>query len=163
MNNYFENSEIFENFDDEVFFNSNGTSGQSTSGVDVTQVISEGLKAGTEIGKSFGSSNRLNEEAKVGIAYKKIEQAKKKAIKTECGRKPLVGKNKKDKYENCRKEAIKRFEAKIEQSVSDKDMQRRSTMAQIEQQDKRKQQNLLIGVGVLILLVGAVIYFKRKS
>ena len=163
MNDYFENSEIFENFDDEIFFNSNGTSGENTSSVDVTQLISEGLKAGTEIGKSFGSSVRLNEEAKVGIAYKKIEQAKNKAIKTECGRKPFIGKNKKDKYENCRKEAIKKFEAKIEQSVADKDMQRRSAMAQAEQNKKSSQRNLYIGIGVVILLVGAVIYFKQKS
>jgi len=160
MNTYFENSEIFENFDDEVFSYQDG-SGEGQKTVDYTQLITKGLETGGQVLQST-LGGRLNEDAKVGIADKKTYQALNKAIRTSCRRKP-IRKKKREEWEKCAKQTETTFWERRGQKESDRDREKRMLFTQQENKQKQKQRNLYIGLGVLVVFIGVVVYLKRTS
>jgi hypothetical protein len=142
MNNYFENSEIFENFDDEMFSNV----------VDVGAIV-QGAGAITQGAGQFATASATKETTKLEVQ---------KLVELQCGKRRGT-KKKKAGYDACASPIIAKYDA---EKMADKSMQQnqlRTALAQAEQNKKSSQRNLYIGIGVVILLVGAVIYFKRKS
>jgi hypothetical protein len=142
MKDYFENSEIFENFDDEMFSNV----------VDVGAIV-QGAGAITQGAGQFATASATKETAKLEVQ---------RLVELQCGKR-RGAKKKKAEFDACASPIIAKYDA---EKMADKSMQQnqlRTALAQAEQNKKSSQRNLYIGIGVVILLVGAVIYFKRKS
>jgi len=139
MNNYFENSEIFENFDDEMFSNM----------VDVGAIV-QGAGQITQGAGQFATASATKEASKLEVQ---------KLVELQCGKR-RGSKKKKEQYDICSKPIIEQYDLE-KKSINQN--QQRMAMAQMEENKKSSQRNLYIGIGVLIVLVGAVIYFKQKS
>jgi len=143
MNNYFENSEIFENFDDEMFSNM----------VDVGAIV-QGAGAITQGAGQFATASATKETTKLEVQ---------KLVELQCGKRRPKNKKKKQEYDACASPIIAKYDA---EKMADKSMQQnqlRTALAQAEQNKKSSQRNLYIGIGVLIVLVGVAVYFKQKS
>jgi len=139
MNNYFENSEIFENFDDEMFSNV----------VDVGAIV-QGAGAITQGAGQFATASATKETTKLEVQ---------KLVELQCGKR-RGSKKKKEEFDACSKPIIEQYDLE-KKSINQN--QQRMAMAQIEQNKKSSQRNLYIGIGVLIVLVGVAVYFKQKS
>jgi len=142
MNDYFENSEIFENFDDEMFSN-------------VTDVgaIVQGVGAITQGAGQFATASATKETTKLEVQ---------KLVELQCGKR-RGSKQKKGQFDACASPIIAKYDT---EKMADKSMQQnqlRTALAQAEQNKKSSQRNLYIGIGVLIVLVGVAVYFKQKS
>jgi len=148
MKNYFENSEIFENFDDEMFSNI----------VDPNTII-QGVTAVAQVGGSIAQAKAQKEASKLDIT---------KLIETRCGkRKNYLRKDKQRKYDECKSKTYDEYEknkqANIQLQQQQLQNQQKMAIAQAEEKKKSSQRNLYIGLGVLIVLVGVAVYFKQKS
>lgn len=153
-------------FDNTKFYSNtlNFEGGQKTgSSTDWGKVITTSLDTASKfIPQQQGG--RLNDEAKQGIASKKEAQALKKRIKTECRAKPLIGKSKKAKWEECKNNVIKKFDSKFQQTQEERNTQNKLKLEQIEKQQKLNRRNNIIVVsiiGVVVLTLGFVIYKKK--
>lgn len=142
MNDYFENSEIFENFDDEMFSNI----------VDVGAIV-QGAGAITQGAGQVAQASATKQASKLEIT---------KEIETICGKR-RGGKKKKASYDKCALPIYEKYKLDKEQQNQIEQQQLRNASIQVEQNKKSSQRNTYIGIGVVILLVGAIIYFKRKS
>jgi hypothetical protein len=143
MNNYFENSEIFENFDDEMFSNI----------VDVGAIV-QGAGAITQGAGQFATASATKQASKIEIE---------RLVALQCGKRRPPNKKKRAEYDACASQIIAKYDA---EKMADKSMQQnqlRTALAQAEQNKKSSQRNLYIGIGVLIVLVGVAVYFKQKS
>lgn len=139
MNTYFENSEIFENFDDEVFSNV----------VDPNTVI-QGVTAVANVGSQIAQASATKKASQLEIT---------KEIETICGKR-RGGKKKKESYDACAKPIFEKYQLDREQQNKIKEQQLRNASIQQEKTNKR---NLYIGLGVLAVLIGVVVYLKRTS
>jgi hypothetical protein len=147
MNNYFENSEIFENFDDEMFSNDDGGGG-------VVGAVATAVGETTKGVGMIAQAGATKQASKIEIE---------RLVALQCGKRRPKNKKKKEEFDACASPIIAKYDT---EKMADKSMQQnqlRTALAQAEQNKKSSQRNLYIGIGVLILLVGAVIYFKRKS
>lgn len=142
MNTYFENSEIFENFDDEVFSNV----------VDPNAII-QGVTAVANVGSQIAQAKTTKEASRLDI--EKLVQAK-------CGKR-RGSKKKKQEFDVCAKPIFDQYEIQQKAGIELQQNQQRMAMTQIEQNKKLSQRNLYIGLGVLAVLIGVVVYFKRTS
>jgi|LauGreDrversion4_2_1035121.scaffolds.fasta_scaffold1070587_1 hypothetical protein len=140
MNNYFENSEIFENFDDEMFSNM----------VDVGAIV-QGAGAITQGAGQIAQAGATKQASKIEIE---------RLVALQCGKRRPKNKKKQQEYDACSKPIIEQYDLE-KKSINQN--QQRMAMAQIEQNKKSSQRNLYIGIGVLIVLVGVAVYFKQKS
>jgi hypothetical protein len=139
MINFFEYSEIFENFDDEMFSNM----------VDVGAIV-QGAGQITQGAGQFATAS----------ATKKASQSEiERLVELQCGKR-RGGKKKKAAFDACSKPIIEQYDLE-KKSINQN--QQRMAMAQIEENKKSSQRNLYIGIGVLIVLVGVAVYFKQKS
>ena len=166
MNDYFEfegvTDELFLNKKENYNFEGNSSSGGST---DWGKVITSGLDTASKFIPQSGS--RLNEDAKQGVASKKEAQALRKRINSECRIKPLVGKQKKAKWEECKNKVVEKFESKFSQSITD-NQKKQELLLQLSQQEKQQQQSnkklyVIVGVISLTLVLGTIIYLKKKG
>ena len=139
MNTYFENSEIFENFDDEVFSNV----------IDPNMVI-QGVTAVANVGSQVAQAKAQKEATKTEIV---------REVETMCGKKKGSKKKKAD-FDKCAKPIYEKYQLDREQQNQIKEQQLRNASIQ---QEKTKNRNLYIGLGVLAVLIGVVVYFKRTS
>lgn len=139
MNTYFENSEIFENFDDEVFSNV----------IDPNTVI-QGVTAVANVGSQIAQASATKKASQLEIT---------KEIETICGKR-RGGKKKKASYDACAKPIFEKYQLDREQQNQIKEQQLRNASIQ---QEKTKNRNLYIGLGVLAVLIGVVVYLKRTS
>jgi hypothetical protein len=140
MNNYFENSEIFENFDDEMFSNM----------VDVGAIV-QGAGDITQGAGQFATASATKQASKLEIE---------RLVALQCGKRRPKNKKKQQEYDACSKPIIEQYDLE-KKSINQN--QQRMAMAQIEENKKSSQRNLYIGIGVLIVLVGVAVYFKQKS
>ena len=140
MNNYFENSEIFENFDDEMFSNM----------VDVGAIV-QGAGAITQGAGQIAQAGATKQASKIEIE---------RLVALQCGKRRPKNKKKQQEYDACSKPIIEQYDLE-KKSINQN--QQRMAMAQIEENKKSSQRNLYIGLGVLIVLVGVAVYFKQKS
>lgn len=140
MNDYFENSEIFENFDDEMFSNM----------VDVGAIV-QGAGAITQGAGQIAQAGATKQASKIEIE---------RLVALQCGKRRPKNKKKQQEYDACSKPIIEQYDLE-KKSINQN--QQRMAMAQIEQNKKSSQRNLYIGIGVLIVLVGVAVYFKQKS
>ena len=140
MNNYFENSEIFENFDDEMFSNM----------VDVGAIV-QGAGDITQGAGQFATASATKQASKLEIE---------RLVALQCGKRRPKNKKKQQEYDACSKPIIEQYDLE-KKSINQN--QQRMAMAQIEEYKKSSQRNLYIGIGVLIVLVGVAVYFKQKS
>ena len=162
MNNYFENSEIFDNFSDEPFANlesdlysnSNGGGGGGGGG-DMVSTIIKGVGDVTQgvgniaLAKSNRESakNELQREVDVNFG----------------GKRPKLGKKKKASYDACASSVAQKV---LQTKAGDKDyllQQQKLTFAQQDKKDKISTRNMYIGVGVVVLIIATVIYLKKTS
>lgn len=139
MNTYFENSEIFENFDDEVFSNV----------IDPNTVI-QGVTAVANVGSQIAQASATKKASQLEIT---------KEIETICGKR-RGGKKKKASYDACAKPIFEKYQLDREQQNQIKEQQLRNASIQ---QEKTSKRNLYIGLGVLAVLIGVVVYLKRTS
>jgi len=139
MDTYFENSEIFENFDDEVFSNV----------VDPNTVI-QGVTAVANVGSQIAQASATKKASQLEIT---------KEIETICGKR-RGGKKKKESYDACAKPIFEKYKLNQEQQNQFQQQQLRNASIQQEKTNKR---NLYIGLGVLAVLIGVVVYLKRTS
>jgi hypothetical protein len=146
MNTYFENSEIFENFDDEVFSN-----------FDPNAII-QGVTAVANLGGSIAQSSAQKQASKTEIQ---------REIESVCGKRKPVSKKKKEKYEKCAKEIYDKYQSNKQQQTQLQQQQLQNQQQQLRnatiQQEKTKNRNLYIGLGVLAVLIGVVVYLKKTS
>jgi hypothetical protein len=142
MNNYFENSEIFENFDDEMFSNM----------VDVGAIV-QGAGAITQGAGQFATASATKETTKLEVQ---------KLVELQCGKR-RGSKKKKEEFDACASPIIAKYDAERLEDKSMQQNQLRTALAKAEQNKKSSQRNLYIGIGVLIVLVGVAVYFKQKS
>lgn len=147
MNTYFENSEIFENFDDEIFSNM----------VDVGAIV-QGAGAITQGAGQIAQAGATKQASKTEIV---------KEIEAVCGKRRGATKRKKQKYEKCAKEISDKYQLnKVQQTQLQQQLlqnQQQQLRNATIQQEKTKNRNLYIGLGVLVVFIGVVVYFKRKS
>lgn len=139
MNTYFENSEIFENFDDEVFSNV----------IDPNTVI-QGVTAVANVGSQIAQASATKKASQLEIT---------KEIETICGKR-RGGKKKKASYDACAEPIFEKYQLDREQQNQIKEQQLRNASIQ---QEKTSKRNLYIGLGVLAVLIGVVVYLKRTS
>ena len=139
MNTYFENSEIFENFDDEVFSNV----------IDPNAII-QGVTAVANVGSQIAQASATKKASQLEIT---------KEIETICGKR-RGGKKKKASYDACAKPIFEKYQLDKEQQKQIQEQQLRNASIQQEKTNKR---NLYIGLGVLAVLIGVVVYLKRTS
>jgi hypothetical protein len=144
MNNYFENSEIFENFDDVMFSNSDGGGG-------VVGAVATAVGETTKGVGMIASAGATKQASKIEIE---------RLVALQCGKRRPKNKKKQQEYDACSKPIIEQYDLE-KKSINQN--QQRMAMAQIEQNKKSSQRNLYIGIGVLIVLVGVAVYFKQKS
>ena len=146
MNTYFENSEIFENFDDENFSNFDVAAVAQGAGA-VTQGIGQIAQAGA-----------TKQASKTEIV---------KEIEAVCGKRRGGTKRKKQEYQKCAKEISDKYQLnKVQQTQLQQQLlqnQQQQLRNATIQQEKTKNRNLYIGLGVLVVFIGVVVYFKRKS
>lgn len=142
MNTYFENSEIFENFDDEIFSNM----------VDVGAIV-QGAGAITQ---------GVGQIAQAGATKKASQLEITKEIETLCGKR-RGGKKKKASYDACAKPIFDKYQLNKEQQTQIQEQQLRNATIQQQNSQKTKNRNLYIGLGVFALLIGVVVYLKRTS
>ena len=162
MNNYFENSEIFDNFSDEPFANlesdlysnSNGGGGGGGGG----DVVSNVAKAVGDTVQGVGN---------IALAKSNREVARnelQREVDVNCGgKRPKLGKKKKASYDACASSVAQRV---LQTKAGDKDyllQQQKSTFAQQDKKDKISTRNMYIGVGVVVLIIATVIYLKKTS
>jgi len=140
MNTYFENSEIFENFDDEVFSN-----------VADPNTIIQGVTAVANLGGSIAQASSQKQASKTEIQ---------REIASVCGKRKPVFKKKREKYEKCAKEISDKYQLNKQQQTQLQQQQLRNATIQQEKTNKR---NLYIGLGVLAVFIGVVVYLKRTS
>jgi hypothetical protein len=140
MNDYFENSEIFENFDDEMFSNM----------VDVGAIV-QGAGAITQGAGQISQAGATKQAYKIEID---------RLVALQCGKRRPKNKKKQQEYDACSKPIIEQYDL---EKKSMQQNQLRTALAQAEQNKKSSQRNLYIGIGVLIVLVGVAVYFKQKS
>lgn len=139
MNTYFENSEIFENFDDEVFSNV----------IDPNAII-QGVTAVANVGSQVAQAKAQKEATKTEIV---------REVETMCGKK-RGSKKKKADFDKCAKPIFEKYQLDKEQQKQIQEQQLRNASIQQEKTNKR---NLYIGLGVLAVLIGVVVYLKRTS
>jgi len=149
MKTYFENAEIFRNFDDEIFSNA----------VDVGAIVQGAGQLTQGVGQITQSKAQI-ESAKLDI--QKLAEAR-------CGKRRGT-KKKKDKFDKCAQPIFQQYDQeqkelkKIkQQEIDNQQNNQKMALIQAEKKQKSSQTNLYIGVGVFVLLVGVVIYFKQKS
>ena len=142
MNNYFENSEIFENFDDEMFSNV----------VDVGAIV-QGAGQITQGAGQFATASATKEASKLEVI---------KLVEAQCGKR-RGSKKKKAEFDACSSPIVAKYDTERLEDKSMQQNQLRTDLAQAEQNKKSSQRNLYIGIGVLIVLVGVAVYFKQKS
>lgn len=146
MNTYFENSEIFENFDDEMFAN-----------FDVGAVV-QGAGAVTQ---------GIGTIAQAGATKQASKSEIQREIESVCGKRIPVLRKKKEKYQKCAKEISDKYQLNKQQQTQLQQQQLQTQQQQLRnatiQQEKTKNRNLYIGLGVLAVLIGVVVYFKRTS
>jgi hypothetical protein len=162
MNNYFENSEIFDNFSDEPFANlesdlysnSNGGGGGGGGG----DVVSNVAKAVGDTVQGVGN---------IALAKSNREVARnelQRAVDVNCGgKRPKLGKKKKASYDACASSVAQKT---LQTKAGDKDyllQQQKLTFAQQDKKDKTSTRNMYIGVGVVVLIIATVIYLKKTS
>lgn len=161
MNNYFENSEIFDNFSEEPFTNmygdifSNADSGGGGGGGGGGDMVSTIFKAVGDTAQGVGN---------IALAKSNRESAKnelQREVDVSCGgKRPKIGKKKKASYDACASSVAQRV---LQTKAGDKEyllQQQKSTFAQ---QDKISTRNMYIGVGVAVLIIATVIYLKKTS
>ena len=145
MNTYFENSEIFENFDDEIFSN-----------FDVA-AIAQGAGAVTQGIGQIAQAGATKQASKTEIV---------KEIEAVCGKK-RGSKRKKQEHQKCAKEISDKYQLNKVQQTQLQQQQLQTQQQQLRnatiQQEKTKNRNLYIGLGVLVVFIGVVVYFKRTS
>jgi len=165
MNNYFENSEIFDNFSEEPFTNmygdifSNGNGGGGGSGGggggDMASTIIKGV-ADTVQGVGNIALAKSNRE----VAKNELQRE----VDVNCGgKRPKIGKKKKASYDACATSVAQRV---LQTKAGDKEyllQQQKSTFAQQDKKDKISARNMYIGVGVVVLIIATVIYLKKTS
>ena len=146
MNTYFENSEIFENFDDEIFSNV----------VDPNTVI-QGVTAVANVGSQIAQAGATKQASKLEIT---------KEIETLCGKRRGF-KKKKARYDACAKPIFDKYQLNKEQQTQIQQQLLQNQQQQLRnatiQQEKTKNRNLYIGLGVLVVFIGVVVYLKRTS
>ena len=147
MITYFENSEIFENFDNEVFSNA----------VDPNAII-QGVSSLASLGGSIAQSSGQKQASKTEIV---------KEIEAVCGKRRGATKRKKQEYQKCAKEISDKYQLNKLQQTQLQQQQLQTQQQQLRnatiQQEKTKNRNLYIGLGVLVVFIGVVVYFKRTS
>ena len=164
MNNYFENSEIFDNFSDEPFANlesdlySNSNGGGGGGGGGGGDMVSTIVKGVGDVTQGVGN---------IALAKSNRESAKnelQREVDVNCGgKRPKLGKKKKASYDACASSVAQRF---LQTKAGDKDyllQQQKSTFAQQDKKDKISTRNMYIGVGVVVLIIATVIYLKKTS
>ena len=142
MNNYFENSEIFENFDDEMFSNM----------VDVGAIV-QGAGDITQGAGQIAQAKSQKEASKLEVI---------KLVEAQCGKR-RGSKKKIEKYDICSKPIFEQYDMQQKAGIEIQQNQQRMAIAQAEENKKSSKRNLYIGIGVLIVLVGVAVYFKQKS
>jgi uncharacterized phage infection (PIP) family protein YhgE len=142
MNNYFENSEIFENFDDEMFSNV----------VDVGAIV-QGAGQITQGAGQFATASATKKASQLEIE---------RLVELQCGKRRGT-KKKKAEFDACASPIVAKYDTERLEEKSMQQNQLRTALAQAEQNKKSSQLNLYIGIGVLIVLVGVAVYFKQKS
>lgn len=146
MNTYFENSEIFENFDDEVFSNV----------IDPNAII-QGVTAVANVGSQIAQAKTQKEATKTEIV---------REVETMCGKK-RGSKKKKADFDKCAKPIFEKYQLNKQQQTELQQQQLQTQQQQLRnatiQQEKTKNRNLYIGLGVLAVLIGVVVYLKRTS
>jgi len=146
MNTYFENSEIFENFDDEIFSN-----------FDVAAVV----QGAGSVTQGIGTI------AQAGATKQASKSEIQREIESVCGKRRPVLRKKKEKYQKCAKEISDKYQLNKQQQTQLQQQQLQTQQQQLRnatiQQEKTKNRNLYIGLGVLAVLIGVVVYFKRTS
>ena len=143
MNNYFENSEIFENFDDEMFSNM----------VDVGAIV-QGAGAITQGAGQFATASATKKASQLEIE---------RLVALQCGKRRPKNKKKQQEYDACSKPIIEQYDMQQKAGIEIQQNQQRMAIAQAEENKKSSKRNLYIGIGVLIVLVGVAVYFKQKS
>jgi len=147
MNTYFENSEIFENFDDEVFSNA----------VDPNAII-QGVSAVASLGGSIAQASSQKQASKTEIQ---------REIESVCGKRKPVLKKRRQKYEKCAKGIYDKYQLNKQQQTQLQQQQLQNQQQQLRnttiQQEKTNKRNLYIGLGVLAVLIGVVVYLKKTS
>jgi hypothetical protein len=143
MNNYFENSEIFENFDDEMFSNI----------VDVGAIV-QGAGAITQGAGQFATASATKKASQLEIE---------RLVALQCGKRRPTNKKRRAEYDACASPIVAKYDTERLEDKSMQQNQLRTALAQAEQNKKSSQRNLYIGIGVLIVLVGVAVYFKQKS
>jgi len=166
MNNYFENSEIFDNFSDEpftnmygdIFVNAEGGGGGDVGGGGGGDVVSNVAKAVGDTVQGVGN---------IALAKSNRESAKnelQRAVDVNCGgKRPKLGKKKKASYDACASSVAQKT---LQTKAGDKDyllQQQKLTFAQQDKKDKTSTRNMYIGVGVVVLIIATVIYLKKTS
>lgn len=164
MNNYFENSEIFDNFSEQpftnmygdIFSNSNGGSGGGGGGGG--DVVSNVAKAVGDTVQGVGN---------IALAKSNRESAKnelQREVDVNCGgKRPKLGKKKKASYDACATSVAQRV---LQTKAGDKEyllQQQKSTFEQQDKKDKISARKMYIGVGVVVLIIATVIYLKKTS
>jgi hypothetical protein len=173
MNNYFENSEIFDNFSEEpftnmygdIFSNGNGGGGGSGSGGGSGGGGGGGGDMVSTIFKAVGDT--AQGVGNIALAKSNRESAKnelQRAVDVNCGgKRPKLGKKKKASYDACASSVAQKT---LQTKAGDKDyllQQQKLTFAQQDKKDKISTRNMYIGVGVVVLIIATVIYLKKTS
>jgi len=158
MNNYFENSEIFDNFSDEPFTNMYGDIFVNAEGGGGGDVVSNVAKAVGDTVQGVGN---------IALAKSNREVARnelQRAVDVNCGgKRPKLGKKKKASYDACASSVAQKT---LQTKAGDKDyllQQQKLTFAQQDKKDKISTRNMYIGVGVVVLIIATVIYLKKTS
>lgn len=135
-------------FPHEMYSNANADYGAIAEGVGAVAGA-----VGGAVGKS-AEKKTAQEMSKTGLQ---------REIDTRCGKDKSKSwsKSKKNAYLACKQDVINKFDIRQQESKTEKEQQNQLAMKVASQRQKQKNM-LYIGAGI-ILIVGAVIYFRNKS
>jgi len=140
------------------------TSPNSGGSTDWGKVISSGIDTASKFIPQSGS--RLNEDAKQSISTKKEAQALKKRINAECRAKPVLGKKKKAKWDECKNRVIDKFDYKSNELKTQREIAlkaQQELQKQAFKENSKKRNLTYVVVGVVALILGVAIYKKMNK